>query len=141
MVTVSLAAWSARRARSELPRMTSCGVPFMKRLTGSLTISSWIRLRSSVVSVVFMASLRDGGLRRRFDPELVDRPVGERRGQRVVDQAVPLDERETVEAGARDGHLKVVAAAGAILDRGSLASGKARRRSASSVSVAAMPVS
>ena len=46
----------------------------------------------------------------------MDRPVGERHGKRVVHQAMLLDERETVEAGARHGHLEVVAAAGAILD-------------------------
>ena len=82
--------------------MTSCGVPFMKRLTGSVAITPGSGLRSSVVSVVLMASLSSTVIRRRLDPELVDRPVGERRGERVVDQAVLLDERETVEAGALD---------------------------------------
>src|SRR3954466_7823441 len=37
--------------------------------------------------------------------------------ERVVDEPVLLDEREAVEAGARDAHLEVVAAAGAVLDR------------------------
>jgi hypothetical protein len=47
----------------------------------------------------------------------VDRPVSERRGERLVDEPVLLDQREPVEAAARDRHLEVVAAAGAILDR------------------------
>src|SRR3954453_2434506 len=37
--------------------------------------------------------------------------------ERVVDEAVLLDEREAVEAGARPAPLEVVAAAGAVLDR------------------------
>ena len=47
----------------------------------------------------------------------MDRPVAQRRRERLVDEPVLLDEREPVEAGARDRHLKVVAAAGAVLDR------------------------
>jgi hypothetical protein len=41
----------------------------------------------------------------------VDGAVGERRGERAVDHAVLLDERDAVERGARDGHVEMVAAA------------------------------
>src|SRR6185436_6225872 len=43
--------------------------------------------------------------------------IGEWGGERVVDEPVLLDEREPVEACARDRDLEVVAAAGAVLDR------------------------
>src|SRR5207247_1299411 len=48
-VTGAPASRSARRARSELPHITNCGVPFMKRATGSFWITSWMRSRSSVI--------------------------------------------------------------------------------------------
>jgi hypothetical protein len=44
----------------------------------------------------------------RLDPQLVDRPVRERLREWIVDEAVLLDERESVEARARNDHLKVV---------------------------------
>ena len=47
----------------------------------------------------------------------MDRPVSERRGERVVDEPVLLDQRQPVEATARDRHLEMVAATGPILDR------------------------
>jgi hypothetical protein len=47
----------------------------------------------------------------------VDRPVAERRGERLIDEPVLLDEREPVEAAARDRHLEVVAPARPVLDR------------------------
>src|SRR5881397_911345 len=43
-------------------------------------------------------------------------PVTQRLGERVVHQAVLVEQRDPVEAGARHDHLKVVAAAGAVLD-------------------------
>src|SRR6476659_2236793 len=43
--------------------------------------------------------------------------IGEWGGECVVDEPVLLDEREPVEARARDGDLEVVPAAGAVLDR------------------------
>jgi stage V sporulation protein K len=46
----------------------------------------------------------------------VDRAVGERGGERVVDQAVLVDQAEAVETARLDGHVEVVAAAGAIED-------------------------
>ena len=47
----------------------------------------------------------------------MDRPVGERLLERLVDEPMLLDEREAVEAAARDRDLEVVAPAGAVLDR------------------------
>jgi hypothetical protein len=47
----------------------------------------------------------------------VDRPVAERRCERLVDEPVLLDEREPVEAAARDRHLEMVAATRPVLDR------------------------
>ena len=38
-VTGAPASRSARSARSELPHMTNCGVPFMKSVTGSFSIT------------------------------------------------------------------------------------------------------
>ena len=46
----------------------------------------------------------------------MDGAVGERRGERGVDQLVLLDQRQPVERGGDDGDLEVVAAAGAVLD-------------------------
>jgi len=46
----------------------------------------------------------------------VDGAVAERLGERLVDEAVLFEQREPVEAGARHGHLEVVAAAGPVLD-------------------------
>ena len=48
-VTGAPASRSARSARSELPHMTNCGVPFMKSVTGSVSITAWIRSRSSLI--------------------------------------------------------------------------------------------
>jgi hypothetical protein len=46
----------------------------------------------------------------------VNGAIGERGRERVVDEPVLLDEGETLEAPARNGHLEVIAAAGAVLD-------------------------
>ena len=46
----------------------------------------------------------------------MDGAVAERLGERLVDQAVLVEQREPGEARRRDGHLEVVAAAGAVLD-------------------------
>jgi hypothetical protein len=46
----------------------------------------------------------------------VNGAVAQRRGERLVDEAVLIEQREPGEARARDDHLEVVAAAGAILD-------------------------
>jgi hypothetical protein len=51
----------------------------------------------------------------------VNGAIRERPGEGVVDQPVLLDEREAVEAVARDGDEEVVAPAGAVLDRDILA--------------------
>ena len=50
-VTGAPASRSARSARSELPHMTNCGVPFMKSATGSCSITSLIRSDSSLMPV------------------------------------------------------------------------------------------
>ena len=47
----------------------------------------------------------------------MDGAVAQRLGERLVDEAVLVEQREPVEAGARDDHLEVVAAAGAVDDR------------------------
>ena len=87
--------------------MTSCGVPFMKRLTGSVG-DDLLDLVAQVAHRVLPLGL---------DSQLVDGAVGERRRERVVDEPVLLDEREAVEAVAFDRHLEVVAAARAVGDR------------------------
>ena len=46
----------------------------------------------------------------------MDGAVTKRLGKRLVDEAMLIDEREPCEARARDGHLKVIAASGAVLD-------------------------
>ena len=46
----------------------------------------------------------------------MDRPVAQRRSQRLVDQPVLLDEREPVEAAAHDRHLEMVAPTRPVLD-------------------------
>ena len=46
----------------------------------------------------------------------MDRPVPQRLRERVVHETVLVEERQPVEARARDDHLEVVAAAGAVLD-------------------------
>ena len=46
----------------------------------------------------------------------MDRAVAQRLGERLVDEAVLVEQRQAVEARACDDHLKVIAAAGAILD-------------------------
>jgi hypothetical protein len=51
-VTGAPAARRARSARSELPHITSCGVPFMKRLTGSFSMIALICSLSSLMSVL-----------------------------------------------------------------------------------------
>ena len=103
-VTGAPAARNARRARSEFPHMTSCGVPFMNTLTGSFSMISLIW--SPNVSLLPAHVLSS-----RLHSELVDRPVGERPCERLVDEAVLIDEREPVEAAAGDRDLEVVAAA------------------------------
>ena len=47
----------------------------------------------------------------------MDRPVRERIRERIVDEPMLVDERETAEARARDGDLEVVAAARPVDDR------------------------
>ena len=47
----------------------------------------------------------------------MDRPVAERSSKRLVDEPVLLDEREPVEAPARDRHLEMVAPTRPVLDR------------------------
>ena len=46
----------------------------------------------------------------------MDRPVGERLGERVVDESVLVDERKPVECGARDDDLEVVASSRSVDD-------------------------
>ena len=46
----------------------------------------------------------------------MDGAVAQRLGERLVDEAVLVEQREPVEAWARHGHLEVVAAAGPVLD-------------------------
>ncbi len=46
----------------------------------------------------------------------MDGAVPERLGQGLVDEAMLVDQREPAETRARDGHLEVVATAGAIFD-------------------------
>jgi hypothetical protein len=46
----------------------------------------------------------------------VNRAIGERGCERFVDESVLLEQGQPVEACARQGDLKVVAAAGAVLD-------------------------
>ena len=46
----------------------------------------------------------------------MDGAVAQRLGERLVDEAVLVEQREPVEAGARHGHLEVVAAARPVLD-------------------------
>ncbi len=50
------------------------------------------------------------------DPAFAIRPVAERLRERLVDEPVLVEQRQAVEAGAPDRHLKVVAAARAVLD-------------------------
>jgi len=77
----------------------------MKIATASPSITCWISSRSVIVVV---------SLRR--DSKLVDGAVAERRGERAVDEAVLLDQRQTLERGALDGHVEVIAAARAVDD-------------------------
>src|SRR2546423_5720918 len=104
-VTGAPASRSARSARSEFPHMMNWGVPFMKSATGSFSMTCWIVSRSSVIR----SSRRDS--------QLVNRAIRERVCERLVDELVLLDQRKAVEARARDSHVEVVAAAGAVLDR------------------------
>jgi len=46
----------------------------------------------------------------------MNRAVAQRLGKRLVDEAVLVEQRQAVEARARDDHLEVIAAAGAVLD-------------------------
>src|SRR4051812_7768869 len=103
-VTGAPASRSARSARSEFPHMTNWGVPFMKSVTGSFSITCWIVLLSSLI----------GPSRR--DSHLVNGAVCERLCERRVDQLVLLEPREPVETRSGDDHLEVVAAAGAVFD-------------------------
>src|SRR4051794_19009769 len=103
-VTGAPASRSARSARSELPHMTNCGVPFMKSTTGSFSITCLIVSFSSLI----------GPSRR--DSHLVNGAVRKRLCERRIDQLVLLEAREPVELRRRDDHLEVVAAAGAVLD-------------------------
>ena len=57
-MTGAPSARSASSARDELPHITSCGVPFMNRLTGSFSMISSILPRRSFVSslIPFLSS-------------------------------------------------------------------------------------
>ena len=57
----------------------------------------------------------------------MNRPVGEGLSERIVDEAVLVDEREALEARARDRDVKVVAVPGPV-DDGEL--GRVRERAA-----------
>src|SRR3954462_6488287 len=103
-VTGAPASRSARSARSEFPHMMNCGVPFMKIVTGSFSISCWIVVLSSLISPS------------RRDSHLVNGAICKRPCERRVDQLVLPEPREPVETGRGDDHLEVVAAARAILD-------------------------
>src|SRR6476646_8906567 len=103
-VTGAPASRSARSARAEFPHMTNCGVPFMKSVTGSFSITCWIVFFSSLI----------GPSRR--DSHLVDGAVCERLCERGIDQLVLLEPREPIERGRGDDHLEVVAATGPVLD-------------------------
>jgi hypothetical protein len=46
----------------------------------------------------------------------MNRAVAQWLGERLVDEAMLVEQREAVEARARNDHLKVIAAAGAVLD-------------------------
>ena len=46
----------------------------------------------------------------------MDRAVAQRLGERLVDEAVLVEQRQAVEARARDDHLEVIAVTGAVLD-------------------------
>src|SRR3954451_11206112 len=96
---------SASSARWELPHAAKLGVPFMKSATGSFSTMSWICSLSSAIR---------GSPRR--DAKLVDGAVAQRVRERLVDEAVLLEERDPLEARAHDGHVEVVAAAGAVDD-------------------------
>ena len=61
----------------------------------------------------------------RRDPQLVDRPVAQRIGERLVHEAVLIQEREPLEARTDDRDVEVVAAAGAVDDVERPASGNA----------------
>jgi hypothetical protein len=65
----------------------------------------------------------------------VDRPVGEGLRQRVVNEPVLLDEREPVEARARDDDLEVVAGTVRSKTENSIAWGKASRSKVSRRSI------
>src|SRR5436190_7171927 len=92
----------ASSARIEFPHMANSGVPFMNRATGSPSITCLMRSANSVIS----ASRRDS--------QLMDSAIRERLGERRVDELVLLDERQSLEAWARHGHVEVVAGAGAV---------------------------
>jgi hypothetical protein len=51
-----------------------------------------------------------------LDPQFVNRAISEWGCEGLVDQPVLLEQRQTVETRARDYDLKVVAAAGSVLD-------------------------
>src|SRR6187200_1181024 len=99
-VTGAPAPRRAASARCEFPQAAKFGVPFMKSVTGSDSMSSEIWLRRSLTGLSF-----------RLDPEFVDGAVGKRGREGVVDELVLVDQRQALEARARDVHLEVVAAA------------------------------
>src|SRR5438552_2540384 len=94
---------SASSARWELPQATNVGVPFMKSATGS---------RSTICSIWSRSS--DTGGPPGGDSKLVDRPVAQRLGERLVHEAVLVEQADRVEARADDGDVEMVAAAGAV---------------------------
>jgi hypothetical protein len=51
-----------------------------------------------------------------LDAQLVNRAIAEGGCEGLVDQPVLLEQRQAVEARARDRDLEVIAAAGAVLD-------------------------
>ena len=104
-VTGAPARRSASSARMELPHMAICGVPFMNRATGSPSITCLIFALRSFMRVPFvlirnswMVPSASGAASASFTSRcwsISDEPCEPRR---------------------RDGHLEVVAAAGAVLD-------------------------
>src|SRR6187200_264429 len=95
-VTGAPAARSASSAREEFPHMTNWGVPFMNRATSSDWITFSICSRSSLTPF-------------RLDAQLVNRAIAEGGCEGLIDQPVLLDQRQAVEARARDRDLEVIA--------------------------------
>src|SRR4029453_15356234 len=85
-VTGAPAGRRAERGGCELPQATKLGVPFMKSATGSV----------SMISLIWSPSVIGALSSFRLDPELVDRAIRERRGERLADQTGLFDVGEPV---------------------------------------------